>query len=244
MKLLDKRKIDTAIANQRKTEIDNGIKLAMSVDNLRRAKVQEEQNLKEYRERAFKEIQIEIDSLLEDKSNLLKWNTEARSERIELLKPLDEEWTKLNNDKVQFEKKKESLRKIEESVIQIKKKSQIELGKVSKLARELEDSKNKVEKTQKEANELRDLAQKEYEMAKHEREIQTGQYEKAMFEANSRKIEYEIGLKTQDIETRLVKEKESELISDRKHLETQIRTFNIARGIIKNGTSQPNNTER
>ncbi len=244
MKLLDKRKIDTALATQRKSEIDNGVKLAVAVDDLRRARVEEEKSLRDYRDRAFKEIQIEIDSLLEDKANLLKWNTETRAERLELLKPLDEEWQKLNHEKEQFEKEKDTASKREEAVTEREKAVKVELEKVSRLVSELDTSKTKIEKIQKEAVVLRDLAQKEYELAKHEHDGQTENHEKGMLEIDQRKIEYEIAQKTLEIEIKLVKEKESELISREQHLETQLRTLQIARGIINNGTSQSDNTKR
>ncbi len=237
MKLLQKRQIDSALATQRKSEIDNGIKFATSVDNLRRARVEEEKSLKDYRKRAFTEIQVEIDSLLEDKANLLKWNTEARAERVELLKPLDEEWKKVNHEKVQLEEEKRSVQNQREELDKTEKDTEIELEKVSRLVLDVEDSRKKVERTKKETTALKDMAQKEYEIARHEHESQTEAHEKAMIEVNDLKVQYEVGLNTLKIETKLINEKEADLISREQHLQTQIRTLQIARGILNHNDS-------
>lgn len=61
MKLLDKQDIQKRKATERKSEVDEGMKLARKVDELRRAGAEEESKLSAFRLMSLKAIQAEID---------------------------------------------------------------------------------------------------------------------------------------------------------------------------------------
>lgn len=222
MKLLpSKKNIDKAKAQERKLQIDTGLNLAKSVDNLRSQLLIEKQNLLNFRETSLKQTQVEIDALLEDKANLLKWNTEARKIREELLKPLDEEWAEINKVKAQQIQEKQNIFLLREQQKEEKAEIDKEKEEIKKIATKIGEQHNETEKAKDETISLKDMAQREYEIAREERRQQTSTFEKALSEVHQRKEEYEIGLKTIEIRQNEVKEKENQILLDRKHLESQ-----------------------
>lgn len=67
MKLLPKSEVDLKKAQERKGEIDEGLKLAKKIDALRQAVVEEERKLTLFRRASLETIQKEIDDLLNEK---------------------------------------------------------------------------------------------------------------------------------------------------------------------------------
>lgn len=93
MRLLPKSEIDKAKASERKQEIDEGIKLARRVDNLREIVAAEEASLRKFRNDTVKVIYDEITQETIKLDALKGEVLRARKEREELQKPLDAEWT-------------------------------------------------------------------------------------------------------------------------------------------------------
>lgn len=106
MKLLDKSKIDAAKQKERKTEIDEGVKLTVAIGDLRRLKAQEETNLAQYREGALKKIQSEIDVYLLERDGYAKEIITLQDARQSLLEPLTVEWKELDQAEGTLEKRK------------------------------------------------------------------------------------------------------------------------------------------
>lgn len=99
MKLLPKSEIDKMKAVERKREIDEGLKLAKRVDNLREVAAAEEASLRKFRNETVKVIYDEI-TKEEQKLNALKGEiVRAQKEREELKKPLDAEWARVEKAK-------------------------------------------------------------------------------------------------------------------------------------------------
>jgi len=92
MKLLTKQEIQQKTANARKLEIDEGKKLAQSVDNLRELRSLEEQNLEKFREKTVSAIHKEIEELSGERDSLVREVKTLEDKREEARKPLDEEW--------------------------------------------------------------------------------------------------------------------------------------------------------
>lgn len=128
MKLLKKSVLSQEINNQRKIQIDEGVYIATKIDNLRKSL----NELEEQYQNFATNKQIELDNQFKSLERELK---EKRNEihsleerRVELLRPLNDEWFALNQDKEDFkEKEKEfSKRFIElnqaEKKLEIKKK--------------------------------------------------------------------------------------------------------------------------
>lgn len=115
MKLLTKSEVAKAQADVKKQEIDEGLKLARKVDNLREIKAQEEASLEKFRRETVSKINTEISLLDTKKSEVLKEVSTLEKARKKLMEPLDDEWKKIHvanlaiGEKVQNLNEKESL---------------------------------------------------------------------------------------------------------------------------------------
>lgn len=92
MKLLSKLEIQQKKTSDRKVEIDEGRKLAKSIDNLRELRSLEEQNLEAFRNKTVSAIRSEIKDLSSERDALRTEVSKLTSDRKEALKPVDEEW--------------------------------------------------------------------------------------------------------------------------------------------------------
>ncbi len=95
LKLLKKSEIDSAKAQDRQREINEGIKLAGRVDALREAQATEEANLEKFRRESIFKINEEIVSITENKNVLLKEVSDLEDRKRLALLPLDAEWDKV-----------------------------------------------------------------------------------------------------------------------------------------------------
>lgn len=69
-RLLDKKIVQASLAQERKIEIDKGVKLAKAIDILRETKAKEEKDLEEFRIVTTQKVQAEIDALLQECNRL------------------------------------------------------------------------------------------------------------------------------------------------------------------------------
>lgn len=90
MKLLDKLQINLAKGFERKLEIDEGKKLAGSVDTLRELKSKEESSLAEWRVKTTAQVRQEIDDLIQERARVESELKTAQEQRDALNKPLTE----------------------------------------------------------------------------------------------------------------------------------------------------------
>lgn len=88
-RLLDKKLISASLAQERKREIDSGIKLAKAVDALKEAREKEEHDLQEWRENTIKVIQSQIDFKQAENARLEAENKTRKEERMRLEGPID-----------------------------------------------------------------------------------------------------------------------------------------------------------
>ncbi len=109
MRLLTKSEIDTAKAAEQKRNIDEGLKLARRVDNLREVAAEEEASLAKFRKEQTAKIHAELEKLYETKGTLIGEVSQLKRERKELMKPLDAELAKIYKENAQLEKKRDEL---------------------------------------------------------------------------------------------------------------------------------------
>jgi hypothetical protein len=111
MKILDKTEIDARKSKERKKEIDEGHKLAVTVDNLRRIKSEEEENLRKFREQSLIAIKNEISSKNDELSKLTIEVEELAKKRLEAQAPVEltQEWKKLEQSKREVSALKQEL---------------------------------------------------------------------------------------------------------------------------------------
>lgn len=138
MRLLPRREIDLKKSQDRQREINEGGKLARTVDSLRELRTEEELKFAQWREQSLKGIQNEIDSKSSELSNLVN-----QVEKLELRKKaaersLDAEWEKVfeaekeNNDtKKTIAQEQSDLRLAISNNIQRERDNEVELGRIA-----------------------------------------------------------------------------------------------------------------
>ena len=111
MKLLPKTKIASMKSDERKKEIEEGAKLAKTVDALRQVKGKEEANLKKFRDESLKIIDLEIGGRIKEREALDKEIDQKKQERIVLESPIDlsKAWDEVNTLKYDLQNKEISL---------------------------------------------------------------------------------------------------------------------------------------
>jgi hypothetical protein len=70
MKIRDKLEISTAKAREKQKEIEEGAKIAKTIDVLRETKAREESSLRKFRDESLKRIQEEINAKIMEKKLL------------------------------------------------------------------------------------------------------------------------------------------------------------------------------
>ncbi len=109
IRLLSRREIDTAKAQDRSREVQEGAKLANRVDALRETVVSEEKGLEEFRSKTLSGIQVEIDTKIAERDFLVGVVDHLKAERAAALVPLDEK-------KALLEEKQRLLKEKEEEI--------------------------------------------------------------------------------------------------------------------------------
>lgn len=99
MKLLPKKELNQAIAENKRQEIDEGKKLVRQIEGLRRTKSDEEASLEKFRSETLNNIKAELLPWEEKLATLKKEVGEAERTRDELRKPLDDEWAEVEKVK-------------------------------------------------------------------------------------------------------------------------------------------------
>jgi len=223
--------INKAKANERKLEIDNGLSLARQIDSLRNTFLEEKKVhelwLKTSREEILKEIadlNTELESKTHEVANLEKT-------RIELIKPLNLEWSNVNAEKEKLVEAQHELSLDHERLNADILTLENEKKEVALIRKQTKQNEINTEKALKEADELRVSTQKEYRDASIFRENQESYYERKVKSAEEREKEYEVALKTIEIREQGVKDKEAELLERETLLKD--RTAMLQREILR-----------
>lgn len=103
LRLLQKSEIVQAKSLERKLEIDEGLKLARRIDNLRKIATEEEKSLEQFRRETTSHIYNEIALLTEQKEVLTQEVIQLLHTREKLLEPLHNEWELVKKQKVKVE---------------------------------------------------------------------------------------------------------------------------------------------
>lgn len=95
MRLLDKKTIVDQRSDERKREVDEGVKLAKLVDNLRKSSSEEQARLSKFRDETLKQVKIEIGILLDEKMSLIEKVNFLKREEEKLRIIPNFEWDKV-----------------------------------------------------------------------------------------------------------------------------------------------------
>jgi len=231
MKLLKKQQINERVNLERKNVIDSGVFLAKKVDALREELLTLQKTRDEFIAGSQQVINDSLSSLQQKQDSLSKEIKELEAKRKELLKPLDEEWAKVNESMESVVNlRTELLAKeflLNERETQIKKTE----NEISKLAEQTRYKESEAEKARNDTFTLRDLAQKEYEIAKENTLSNSALEEQKLKELSIKISTYENGISVNETKEKDLEKREVALLSERKHLESQQRTFLLAKGI-------------
>jgi hypothetical protein len=118
-RLKTKVEVDAKKAQERKKEVDEGMKLAKSVDLLRETYAQEQTKLRLFRESTLKVIKDDIDALEVKKNSMAGEIKALEARKIEAEAPIDlvKEWKKVKEDKKEIIILKEDILERENRVI-------------------------------------------------------------------------------------------------------------------------------
>lgn len=211
MKLQPKRSVAADLATQKKSQIDEGVRLASKIDILRETVVKEEGTLERFRKETTKRVQIEIDALIRDRDSLKSEVIGLNRQKAEALVPLDLEWDRLRQGQIQLFKDKEHLKDISDGLdeekrclAQNKRDMEVETGRITDLKRvaseNLVQSEKALESAHKEASRARDRAQTILKSAElreklvEERETKTEALEASFSGREKKLLKYEQSL--------------------------------------------------
>lgn len=98
-KLLSKRDIDIKKAQERHRDVEEGAKLARTIDSLRELRVKEEKEFEDWRTSTVAHIQGEINIKIDERNALDDELRGKREEREALMRPLTQRWAALELEK-------------------------------------------------------------------------------------------------------------------------------------------------
>lgn len=92
MKILSQNEIDARKSEDKRFTLEEGLRIAKKIDEVRSTLFQEESNLKKFREETTKIVQAEIDKLIGQRDTLQYEVDVLNRQNLNLKKPFDEEW--------------------------------------------------------------------------------------------------------------------------------------------------------
>lgn len=220
MKLLSKQEITQQKGTEHKRDIDEGLKLARKIDNLREVSSKEEQNLKKFRDESLSSTKKEIDTLIEEKATLTKDVDFLREQRKKLIEiPLNLAWKDIDK---QNETIKSIKAVLEDRTIYLKQKEDL-----------ITEQEKNIHLNKEEAEEERQLAQKDRLEAK-KLKLEAQQINKSANESKDKELS-NLSLKVQELMKRegevAVREKnalmkESQFVEREKELNNREKLIN------------------
>lgn len=96
MKLANRTELERDKEQERRLELNEGLKLARKVDEVRIELVKEQNNLQKFKEETTTRVQAEIDNLIKHNAELKRVNEILSRSNKTLYEPFDKEWEELN----------------------------------------------------------------------------------------------------------------------------------------------------
>ena len=231
MKLLPKIKINERVNEEKRQNILAGVFLAKKVDALREEVLTLQKTRDEFIAGSQQVINDSLSSLQQKQDSLSKEIKELEVKRKELLKPLDDKWAEVNELQEEFlrERKENAFDRKElndrEKIIETRE------NEITKIAEQIRYKESEAEKARNDILVLKELAQKEYEIAETARKSFEKDSETKLSELQQKITTYENGISVNELKEKDLEKREVALLSEQKHLESQQRTFLLAKGI-------------
>ena len=122
-RLLKKSEVDQAKAKDRQREIEEGLKIARRVDNLRETHAEEEASLEKFRSETISRINEEITKVSDRRDELKVEVAYLEKRKNKALESLSSEWENLEKAQEKVEKEKEVLAQEKEEIRTLKKEA-------------------------------------------------------------------------------------------------------------------------
>lgn len=170
MRLLEKNQVDTLKNDERKKDIEEGVKIAKRIDELRRLEGDERKRITAWRDQTLALAQEDIKKVFSQKDSLQQVVSVLEEERRRLREPLDEEWEKVREKKEELVSRENylvsrevSYEKKEQSLLQREKEAQVEIGRADDLMRvasqRVADAQKTLSSAQEQSKSMRQRAQ-------------------------------------------------------------------------------------
>ncbi len=136
MHILEKQEVDKLKSIERKKEVEEGLKLAKTVDHLRKVKGEEEANLRKFRDQSLLTIKNEIDTAIVERDKLRVEVATIIQERFNAQAPIDlkEEWKRVTELRAEVEAERKSFE--DRDMFLISRESQVQADKENLLKKE------------------------------------------------------------------------------------------------------------
>ena len=228
MKLLQTKEINEKVNAEKKSLIDSGVFIARKVDALREEMLTLQKERHDFIENNQQVINDSLSKLYKEEDALKREIQDLQAKREELLKPLDQEWQKVETIRNKQLAEEIKLAQLDFDILE----KQVSLEKLeadTNRRNELSiDKQNQVDKLKKEAKELVERQQEIYDTAKRERQTQNEQYEEKLKAIDKVEAEQQEKSTILEAQENRLKEKESELIIREKHLASQQQSLRAA----------------
>lgn len=198
---------------ERKAQIDEGMSLANSVEELRNLRVGEEAALISWRDSAVISAREELSELATEKRALLSDIEDARSLRASLLEPLDAEWARVRSEQSRIEGERDEydsvIEKVEaKSAENGRRASELDVRESDFLQKETE-----LDNLLSATTRLKEDARTEYEASVSLREDAERIRQAARSEIGLLVATYENGIAVNEMDAKRLIEREEELIT-------------------------------
>jgi hypothetical protein len=236
MKLSDKKIIADQKNTERAREVQEGMKLAKSIDVLRETYAKEQTNLRIFRENSLKIIREEIDKLLSERNRLIPDIKKLEDQRILAQAPIDlvTEWKKVKKDQQEIQNVTKDLANRE--TIVIGRELEVKVSKEGFFEQEekIKEDRNLVNQYLSEASKKFYEAEKIRHEAQEERDISDTEIRKE----DTRLREKEVNLLTRERDVELRKEQNEKdriaLEREKLHIASQQQSLKVAWDRIRN----------
>lgn len=138
MRLLPKSELDKKKADEQRLDVEEGLKLARRIDNLREVIVEEEANRAKYRHEQLERISHEIQEATQRRDTTRKEADDAEDRRKKALEPLDEKRKELERKEEELSAKESELTSQKQRVIEQGNTTDSALRHANSLARDAE----------------------------------------------------------------------------------------------------------
>ena len=189
MRLLPKQEIQVKKAQEKRVEVDEGLKLARRVDNLREIVAQEEASLASFRSSTLKNIAAEVKKAEDERVSVVAEVEKLRSELEQGTKALDQR-------KIELDTYQESLEKLEITLTQRVSALKTLASKIKERSKETNEYHNRILYAHKVMQEMnKDVS------AKHEEAHSTLEQVRSVYDRiTALTVAVEMDLRTRDIE--------------------------------------------